>query len=161
MNFACNASPVIALAKIDHLHLLERIGSQVQVPETVFHELLAKPGMETDRILAAARSFLHVVSTPPPIPAAVAAAIRPLDPGEAVVIALAISAGAVALLDDAAGRRVARALDIPCMGFAGLLLTAKQRGHIELVVPLLLQARSAGYWLSDDLIETARKLASE
>ncbi len=161
MNFVCNAGPVIALAKIGRLDTLGQIGSQVWIPETVFRELLAKPGEETNRILAASRSFLRVCTPEIAIPAAVAAAVRQLDPGEAEVISLAVSRGAAALLDDAAGRRVAQALGIPFMGFTGLLLTAKRKGLVPQVTPLLLQARSNGYWLSDDLIETARKLAHE
>jgi len=95
------------------------------------------------------------------IPPAVAIAIRQLDPGKAEVIALAASLGAAVLLDDAAGRRAAQALRIPFPGFTGLLFIAKQKGPIAQVTYLLLQARSHGYWLSDELIITARKLAEE
>ncbi len=59
MTFVCNAGPVIALAKIDRLALLQDLSDLVVIPETVFHEVLAKPGPDTSRILEASRSFLN------------------------------------------------------------------------------------------------------
>jgi predicted nucleic acid-binding protein len=163
MILVCNAGPVIALAKIDRLPLLQQLGTSVMVPETVCHEILAKPGIETKRILQATNSFLKVVAVPIPTDGTVARAIRQLDPGESEVIALAAATSppAIALLDDAAGRRVAQNLGVPVMGFAGLLLTAKKFHLLDSVTPHLLNARNLGYWLSDDLISMARNLAGE
>jgi predicted nucleic acid-binding protein len=56
MTFVCNAGPLIALAKIDRLSLLRDLASSVLIPETVFHEVLAKPGPDSSRILTAAQS---------------------------------------------------------------------------------------------------------
>jgi len=135
----------------------------VSIPETVYHEILPKPGPENERILRAAHTFLKVIPSPTQASHQIAAAIRQLDPGESEVIALAssIQPPVTALLDDAAGRRVARKLGIPVMGFVGLLLTAKMSHLIEQVTPHLLDARNSGYWLSDELIESARHLAGE
>ncbi len=52
MTFVCNAGPVIALAKIDRLSLLHQMASSVMIPETVFYEVLAKPGPDSSRILS-------------------------------------------------------------------------------------------------------------
>lgn len=40
-------------------------------------------------------------------------------------------------------------------------MEAKQQGYISAVVPLLLSARQQGYWLSDELIAIAAKMADE
>lgn len=61
MILVCNAGPVIALAKIDRLSLLESLATSVSIPEIVFHEILAKPGVENERILQATRTFLKVI----------------------------------------------------------------------------------------------------
>lgn len=163
MTFVCNAGPVIALAKIDHLHLLRELAGLVLIPETVFHEVLAKPGMDSSRILAASRDFIQVCAPPGHLDPSVEFASRLLDHGEKAVIALTSSHAppVTALLDDAAGRKVASRLGIPVLGFIGLLLVAKQRQHISSVGPLVEQARIQGYWLSDELVEIARKLAHE
>jgi len=164
MNLVCNAGPVIALAKIDKLDLLHKLGGEsVSIPETVFHELLAKPGSETTRILHATRSFLEVKIYSCDPPTQISEATRSLDLGEREVIVLAASFQpvATALIDDAAGRRVARQLGLPVLGFAGILLAAKQLDLIEHVIPHLELARINGYWLSDELIETVRAIAKE
>ena len=163
MTIVCNAGPVIALAKIDHLPLLRDLADQILIPEPVFHEVLAKPGSDSSRILDASREFIQV-RTPPTRPEpSVLLASRLLDPGEKAVIALASSVAApvTALLDDAAGRKVASRLGIRTLGFIGLLLVAKKRQLIRTVLPLVEQARIQGYWLSDELVEIARKLAHE
>jgi hypothetical protein len=163
MTFVCNAGPVIALAKIDRLSLLRDLAGEVLIPEIVLHEVLAKPGPDASRILAASRSFLIVRPSPEAIKPAVHFASRHLDAGEKQVITLAssISAPVTAVLDDAAGRRVASQLGLPLLGFVGLLLVAKQRQIIKSICPLLEQARCQGYWLSDELLEIAKSLANE
>lgn len=163
MTFVCNAGPVIALAKIDRLSLLRELASSVLIPETVFHEVLAKPSLDASRILSASRSFLNVRSSPETIDPSVQFASRHLDAGEQEVIALAssIPAPVTVILDDAAGRRVASRLGLPLLGFVGLLLLAKQRQQIAAVMPFVEQARNHGYWLSDEILEIAKSLAGE
>lgn len=163
MTLVCNAGPVIALAKIDHLSLLREVASQVFIPESVFYEVLAKPGPDSNRILDASRSFLEVRKPLQTIDPVVLLASRHLDAGEKAVIALASSIPSLAtvLLDDAAGRRVASNLGMPLLGFVGLLTVAKNRKLISAVVPLIELARNHGYWLSDELVDIARRLAHE
>ncbi len=163
MTFVCNAGLIIALAKIDQLSLLHQIASSVMIPETVFYEVMAKPGPETHRILSASRSFLHVEIPPKALERSVRFASRHLDAGEREVIALAstIQPPVTAVLDDSAGRRVAAQLKIPVLGFVGLLLVAKKRRCITAVLPFVEQARNQGYWLSDELLEIVKSLAKE
>jgi len=163
MTFVCNAGPIIALAKIDRLSLLKQMASSVIIPEAVFYEVLAKPGSDSYRILSASRSFLGVKVPPKIVTPSVRFASRNLDAGEKEVIALAssIKAPITAVLDDAAGRRVASQLEIPVLGFAGILLIAKKQQFITHVIPLVEQARNQGYWLSDELMEIIKSLAKE
>lgn len=44
-----NASPLIALAKVEVLHLPEQLASQVLVPEAVWHEILDGPAEDPAR----------------------------------------------------------------------------------------------------------------
>ncbi len=160
---ACNAGPVIALAKINALTLLHHLAESVKIPETVLHEVLTKPGLDADRILADTRLWLQPATLSDEVNPAVKLATRNLDEGERDVIALAATfpAPAVALLDDAADRRVARRLGIHVVGFVGILLLAKKCQIIKSVSPMLFEARDQGYWLSDKLIDAVKKLAAE
>src|SRR5256885_2278103 len=65
-----------------------------------------------------------------------------LDPGEAMVLALALARRAAGddvevALDEKKGRRAAETLGLPLVGTAGLLLRAKADGRIAAVAPVL------------------------
>jgi predicted nucleic acid-binding protein len=56
---------------------------------------------------------------------------------------------------------VADSLNISKIGLVGILLLAKKKGLIDNVVSLLHELRAEGYWLSDEVVAVARKLAEE
>jgi uncharacterized protein len=86
-----------------------------------------------------------------------------LDEGERQAVALASALGkdVLLLMDDHAGRRAARELGVAITGLVGLLLVAKEKRLVDNVGSLLEGLRNAGYWLSDEVVEVARKLARE
>jgi len=89
--------------------------------------------------------------------------IADLDEGEKQAIGLAskMRGSVLLLLDDHAGRRAAAKLKIRTTGLVGVLLLAKEKGYVDKVGPLLTELRRNGYWLSDEIIEVARRLACE
>lgn len=64
-------------------------------------------------------------------------------------------------LDEATEMALAKKLNIATTGLVGLLVVAKEMGFVESVGPLIEDLRNNGYWLSDDLITTAKRLAGE
>ena len=162
MTIVSNTGPLIGLAKIRQLGLLGGLGAAVYIPPQVQLELLARSGPETPSIAAALKASLQVKSSPA-LNAGDEEVLRRLDEGERQAIALARSfpPPVLLLLDDRAGRSAALKLGQPVTGVAGILLLAKQKGLIPLVVPLIEELRSQGYWLSEELVVVVRKLASE
>ena len=78
---------------------------------------------------------------------------RRLDLGEAEAIALTEQLGArFLLIDEAAGRRIARQRGVPVTGVAGVLLAAKARGELVAVRPIIEEISNAGYRLSSRLV---------
>jgi predicted nucleic acid-binding protein len=144
----------------DRLDLLQSLFGEVIISPAVERELLAKSGAEAERIDAARQSFLRVVVTSHDTSRA-GDLTEPLGRGEAEAVTLALALGASLLIDDQAGRTVARLLGVPVVGVVGMLLEAKSRGAITEVGPLLRMIRDQGYWLSDALIATALKRAGE
>jgi predicted nucleic acid-binding protein len=163
MIFVCNTGPLIALAKIRQLSLLQDLGPErVVIPPMVQKELWGKIGPETPVIELALNSFIQVM----PIEQTdqrIERATSGLDHGEKAVIVLwtLLQGDAVLLMDDLEGRRVVRELGLPILGTAGLLLLAKQRGLIDKVIPLVESIRQQGYWLSDTLVAEVQRLAGE
>lgn len=152
MRVVADASPLIALADIGHLDALRLLYREVVVPPAVAAEVFS----------AASRprpSWVRLQS-PGPVPAEVVAA--GLHRGESEGIALALQLGAdLLLIDDRDGRRLAARLGIRIAGTVGVVVKAKQRGHVAAVRPILDQLRGAGFWLGQDVYELALRNAGE
>lgn len=157
-----DTGPLIGLAKIRRLMHLEGLADAVLIPPMVRRELLGHVGDEASVIDRALEGLLRVEG-PSMLSPGTEEAVAHLDPGERSVIELAVTweTDAIVLMDDQAGRRVARELDLPVTGLIGVLLRLKEMEEIEAVTPLLEEVRSRGYWLSDGIIATARRLAEE
>lgn len=162
MKIVSNTGPIIGLAKIELLFLLNEVASKVLIPPMVYRELLGKVGMESEQIDKALKEFLFVTDLNPLDPAT-EMAISALDEGERQAIGLASTmVGDVLLLvDDRAGREVAEKLNIPTTGLIGFLLLAKEKGLLESIGPLIDKLRDQGYWLSDEVVEITKRLAGE
>lgn len=160
MSVVSNTGPLIALAKVDQLHLRERLFGQVYIPPAVHRELLAKSGLEAARLDEALSSFIQVKERPM-FPAEVEALTNSLDVGEQEAVALAQQLSLPLVMDDRLGREAAQRLNVAVTGCVGVLIRAKQDSRVSSVRALLEQMRAQGYWLSDELIAAAASQAGE
>lgn len=162
MKIVSNTGPIIGLAKIGRLDLLKSMAEEVRIPPFVHRELFGKTGKESSEIDSALRDFIIVVTVNISEPSTVAV-LHDLDEGERQAIALASALGkdVLLLMDDHAGRQAARKLGLSVTGLLGLVLLAKEKGLVNRVGSLIEELREAGYWLSDEVVEVARKLAGE
>ncbi len=60
MKIISNTGPIIGLAKINQLNLLNNLASEVLIPPLVYRELLGKYGWELSRIDEALNRFIKV-----------------------------------------------------------------------------------------------------
>jgi predicted nucleic acid-binding protein len=119
-----NASPLIVLAKVGHLSLLEALATDVFVPEPVAIEVLAgEPGDPARTALATGFGSRLAITE---IPATVIE--WSLGAGESSVIAACLARpGSTAVLDDAEARACARTLSVPMIGTLGIVVRARLR----------------------------------
>jgi uncharacterized protein len=156
-----NTGPLIALAKADQLALLEGLFGHVLIPPAVHRELLAKSGPESARLDQALRGLIKVTPSPSLAPE-VKIVTAGLDAGEQQVVALAYEREAsLVIIDERLGRAAARRMGLTVTGLVGVLVRAKEARLVTMVRPLLEQVRQRGYWLSDEIIELATRLAEE
>lgn len=157
MVVVADASALVALAACEGLSLLDRLFEQVRVPPAVFGEctVLGKPGTEVlERYL---RDKIEGVDL-----GEFAIAAVELGRGELEAMVLYKRLGADRLLvDDLRARRIARLNSIAIIGSIGVLLMAKEEGHLSAVRPRLEAIRSAGIHLSEQLIAEALQVAGE
>jgi len=154
-----NATPLIALALIGKLGLLQQLYGQVTMPSAVEAEVFAggPKGIGSTEIREA--TWLHAVSLQDPQRADL---LADLDRGEAEVIALAQELDAdLVILDERLARRHARRVGLTLTGTLGVLLKAKQVGQVGAVAPLIEQLRLGGIRLSDAIVAEVLKLADE
>ncbi|NEP57706.1 MAG: hypothetical protein F6K31_11880 [Symploca sp. SIO2G7] len=59
MKIISNTGPMIGLAKIDKLSLLNDLAEEVLIPPLVYRELLGKYGWESNRIDLALNNFIE------------------------------------------------------------------------------------------------------
>ncbi len=155
-----NTGPLIALGKVDHLNVLEQLFGSVHIPPTVHRELLAKPSPEGPRLDEALTHFVQVVPTPTFAPE-VRLITQRLGAGEQEAIALAYQLKTPLLIDDQQGGAAAKRLGLPAFGTVGVLIRAKEANLVSAIRPVLEQIRRQGYWLSDEVLNAAAKLAGE
>jgi predicted nucleic acid-binding protein len=139
-----DTSPILNLARIGRLELLQSLYRQVVIPSAVYAELTdarrdLPPAIDLGSMswlmVAAASNRDHVEQL-----------LGSLDPGEAEAIVLAIELRAdLFLVDERRGRRVASASGLAITGLIGVVARAKQAGLIDRAKPVL-----------DELIHTAR-----
>ena len=149
-----NASPVIALAKVGQLHLLQDLCKELLVPEAVVAEILAGPPS------APARRAVEGGWGPTVAANRIAPDLLEwgLGTGETAVLAVAMERRpATAVLDDAAARTCAKALGIEVIGTLAVVLRAKRKALIPSAADVLRALRMAGLRLDDQVVHLALK----
>jgi uncharacterized protein len=138
-----DASPLIGLATVGHLEVLPRLYAEILIPPAVHRELtilVDAPGAA--EIGSAAWIRLTAVRDRP----LVDSLSLHLDEGEAEAIVLALETRADRLLmDERRGRIFAKRLGQRVLGLLGVLIEAKDSGHLPEVRPVVdaLSARLA------------------
>jgi len=145
-----DSGPIIALARIRRLDLLQQVVGELVIPEAVYEDLVIKgrgrPGatevksstwihrrVVTDRAtLALLPSYLHL--------------------GEREAIVLAQELGAQLLIDERRGRKNAVEQGLEVFGSLRVLAEAKRLSLIEQVKPILEAMLGSGYWIDEELI---------
>lgn len=156
-----DASPLMNLAAIDLLDILPPLFSSVLIPPTVYEEIVVigagKPGaaevQSADWIQVQSCEDVSLVQR----------LQEELDPGEAEAIALAYELNAdVLLIDESAGRSIARSYHLSIVGLLGILLSAKEKGLIEHVKnPIERLENEAQFYISQSLKEEVLRMAGE
>ncbi|MCX6359670.1 MAG: DUF3368 domain-containing protein [Armatimonadetes bacterium] len=155
MTAVCDTGPLIALAKVDLTSALAALFGSVAVPPAVYRELMAKSGPEASVIDAALATFVQVAAPSREAPRI----LQALGPGECSAIALALELGVPLIIDDKAGRSMARSLGLSVTGTVGVVVAAHGAGLVRDVRVALTAMRDNGYYFTDHVIDEAARMA--
>jgi predicted nucleic acid-binding protein len=158
-----DTSPVLNLAIVGRLDLLQQQFGKVWLPQAVIDELRIEQDRPGSTAVREARQAGWLDSER--VRDRVRAAIlqRDLDQGEAEAIALALQKRADwLLLDERDGRRVAKSLGLKVTGVLGVLLKARLDGQLPSLREVMDQLRDLadfriGATLYDELLQAARE----
>jgi hypothetical protein len=155
-----DATPLIALAKIDKLSLLTELFGRITIPQAVYDEVvtnaLNRPGSQA--VQKADWIDLRIVDNQ----IKVAYLRTDLDPGESesLVLAEELNANWI-LLDEQKARLAAQLIGLNFVGTVGVLLFAKQMKKIDRIRPLLDELREKNFHLSKRVYRTVLQQANE
>ncbi|MEQ9486109.1 DUF3368 domain-containing protein [Coleofasciculus sp. F4-SAH-05] len=154
MPVVSNTSPILNLAIIDQLELLQQQFGQIHIPPAVLKELKIDqdlPGSSRIRdAITAGWIQVHDINN-----RSIANLLKQtLDQGESEAIALALELPADwILLDERDARQVAKSLGLRITGVLGILIRAKDQGQILSLPTVLNQLKQeAGFWIAPELL---------
>ena len=154
-----NTSPILHLALIDRLSLIQEQFATIIIPKGVLEELRVGENLPgSKRILDALDAkWLQVEEVQDS--AMLRILKRELDAGEAEAIALALEKSAKwVLLDESEARRIAKDLGLKATGVLGILLRACRQKRIpSLRTEMERLQEKAGFYISDHLFEDLLK----
>jgi len=155
-----DTSPVRALAHLGRLDWLRALFGEVLVPPAVTAELASPPGT-LKPVDVSQWSFLLIRS--PSDLRRVLELRSVLDAGESEAIALAEELHAeLILVDELAGREVARQCGLTILGTLGILVRAKQARLCPSVAPLLERLqKELNFFISSDVRDAILRQAGE
>lgn len=152
-----DTSPIINLAAIGQLDLLQRMYTTIIIPQMGFDEIVVagagQPGANEVPMLAwiEIRQVMDI--------SLLTSLLYDLDPGEASAIELKADK---VLLDEHRGRLVAEKHGLVVTGLLGILIRAKQHGCIPFVKPLRDDLiHQAGFWIADHLYQRIPQASGE
>ena len=156
-----NTSPIINLAAIGRLELLQQLYGTIAIPQAVYHEIAVRGSGQPGAIEIQTFPWFNQYQVHDM--ALVQELKQHLDAGESEAIALAIEMRAdQLLLDERRGRIIAKQHGISVIGLMGVLLLAKRQGLLETIRPVLDELRTvAGFWIDAELFKQVLESAGE
>lgn len=158
-----DTSPILGLAVIGYLNLLQDQFGEVFIPQTVLDELKIGSNFKGASAVSQALSdgWLKVkeIQNKP----LAQSLLLDLHRGEAEAITLAIDLGIrLLVMDEKIGRERAKDLGLKTVGVLGVLLNAKKHGRIKSLKDAMTALRDEiGFFISDDLYRQILEQAGE
>ena len=152
-----NSTPIILLHKVGQLELLNSLYSRIYIPQAVYKEIV-DGNVKEDFI--SAHSFIDIVQIQN---AETKRLFSPsLHEGETETIMLAMEMSAdLCILDDLLARKYAKNAGFNITGTLGILLTAKNKGHIKAVKLIIDKLIAEGMYVDKELYLSVLDIAKE
>lgn len=157
MKVVANTTPIISLASIERLDILEKLFGEIIIAEAVYNEIKAKQGYGYGQVDS---HFIKISRIQGKLYKDFL--LTQLDPGEAETIILAKEIAAdFVIIDENLGYKFANSAGLTAIRTLSLLLKAKEKGYITQVKPLLDDMIDKGRWYSNAVYHSFLAKAGE
>lgn len=159
MAVVCNSTVLIALSRIGHLWLLERLFGNILIPLAVYDDVVVKGAGKPGAKDVAEAKWIHVQAVEDKEKVDHLSSILHRGEAEAIVLAEEIESDLI-ILDDDHARRNANSRGLNLTGTLTILLWAKQKGLISHLDTLLTQLKSTGFFTGteyDEILKDAEE----
>lgn len=157
MIVVADASPLVALALCESLEVLEKLFGTIKVSRSVYEEVTVSDKPKADIF----KAYLQEKVVHTDLDALVISGTS-LDKGELTSIALYRHLKAdYLLIDEKAGRKVAKINGINIIGTLGVLIEAKKKGFLPTIKPQINILRSSQIYFAQNLLDHALAIAEE
>lgn len=140
-----NTSCLIALERIQKLHLLDHLYDEILIPEAVQSEF-GTIDLKNTEVVEVEHSLMNLLRRD-----------LNLGEGEAEAIALAEDNEEVVLLDDQRARTIAKDMDLSVTGTIGVLMKAEREDLIDSAFEEVKALRVQGFYVSETLMNQLRQ----
>lgn len=155
-----DASPLIFLAKLNHLDLLYGLVDEIYVPTAVVAEIQAKTDLASESLNTALGHQIHQKAVEDPLAVDLMLADLGLGEAEVIVLAKTLQAQRV-VMDDLDARRFARRVGLKPVGTLGILLAARLKDQIPSLKDEIERLAVHGFRVSPALVTKVLEAAGE
>jgi hypothetical protein len=152
-----NTTPIISLASVGRLDILEKLFGKIIIAQAVYDEIKAKNHHgyhEIDKAFIEVRQIQGQLYKD--------FLLKELDLGEAETIILAKELNAdFVIIDENLGYKIANSAGLTVIRTLSILLRAKEKGHINAIKPLLDEMIQNGRWYSKSVYQSFLTQAGE
>ncbi|MCC5906220.1 MAG: DUF3368 domain-containing protein [Balneolaceae bacterium] len=147
-SIVCDASCLILFNKIGSLALLNQVFGKILITDTVAKEF--------------GHSISEWIQVRSPNSILQKGLLNILDAGEASAITLATELDdALLIIDESKGRKVAKKMKLSVTGSLGVVIIAKNKGHISSVKEIIEKIERTNFRISPSIIQSVLKKVGE
>ena len=159
MVIVSDTSPIVCLAHLKCINLLDHLFTNILIPHSVYNELLTSNIIDTNFLQQ--NPFFRIKN--PKNTQLVKKLRSQLDLGESEAIALSIEEKPEFLLiDESLGREIALHYNLSIKGTLGILLLGKERNYISEIKPLIFKLQEEiNFRIKPSLLQLVLQQANE
>lgn len=155
-----NSTPLIVLSNINHLDILQKLYSDIYIPQAVYDEVTAKNDSACQQIKNNF-NWIHICNIQDQTKKRMYQAKLHDGEVEVMILAQENQNNDTVIIDDNAAKKTAKFLGLKVTGTLGILLKAKKSNIIPNVFTVMNQLIQNGFYISQEVYDLVKTEAGE